>query len=100
VLNPITKENDMETMTILNDGETFTDTKGCVVCEYDDQFLDANAEDLLNNGDPRDVVELVRKGNVKGRILDVAALVRFYDIMKEQFQPGMLKSLGIEKVQV
>jgi hypothetical protein len=62
-------------ITVLSDGETFTSTNGCVVCQYDD-----NSGDFFDDAD--ELIDLVKDGSVKGRILNVDALVKLYDAVQ------------------
>ncbi len=66
----------MTTMVVLSDGETFSGTTGCIVCEYADSQIDENEVDT---GDADEIVELVRSGQVRGRILSIPALVELFD---------------------
>jgi len=63
-------------ITVLNDGETFTTTTDCVVCQYDDEA--AGADGFFDDAD--EMVDLVTNGIIKGRILSIDALVNLYDL--------------------
>jgi hypothetical protein len=84
------------TMVVLNDGETrirpsFTGTQGCVVCEYNEAELAGDSPDFLGAADV--AVDLVKNGNVAGRVLDIQALVKLYDVVMSQFNdlPASIK---------
>lgn len=67
-------------ITVLNDSETFTGTRGCEVVEYDE----ANAPSYE---DADEIVPLVLDGTVKGHVYSVPALVSLYKALIELPKP-------------
>lgn len=74
--------HEMTTMVVLNDEETFTGTQGCVVCEYNEVELCGDSPDSLGAADV--AVDLIKNGNVSGRVLSIEALVNLYDTVMAQ----------------
>jgi hypothetical protein len=69
------EEPQFSSITVLSDGETFTSTKDCVVCQYDE-----NSDHFFDDAD--EMIDLVKDGSIKGRILNVDALVKLYDAVQ------------------
>lgn len=67
----------MNLICILDDGETFGGLGHVVECEEGD--LSEAARDALGEGEVTPAFEEVESGKAKGRIFDIAALIRFYD---------------------
>jgi hypothetical protein len=70
----------LASITVLNDSETFTGTRGCEVVEYDE----ANAPSYE---DADEIVPLVLDGTVKGHVYSVPALVSLYKALIELPKP-------------
>ncbi len=71
-----------DSIVVLNDEDTFMPTAGTVVIDYEAK-MPKNVFNDLDNGDPRTLRAAIESGKVKGRILNVAALIAIYDITKD-----------------
>lgn len=84
----------LASITVLNDGETFTGTNGCEVVEFDE-----NAPDFE---DADEIIPLVLDGTVKGHIYSVPALVNLYKSLIELPKPlvnGIKGELAFEIIE-
>lgn len=74
---------------VLNDSDTFTTTPGTYVIEHSER-MPASVKHNLNDGDCRPLYDAVSEGKVKGRILNIAALVALYDVVRLKKDGGEL----------
>jgi hypothetical protein len=72
----------MPEITILNDGETFTAAPGSTVVIYE-QPITNEADNALDSGDPRPLVEEVQDGLSKGRIFNVMDLLALHTALED-----------------
>ena len=69
----------METIVILNDGETFSPLSGCTAVSFD--APNREVEELLDDGSPELLVSQVKSGALKGSIVDLQVAVECFKLI-------------------